>query len=172
MPRFAALAALPVIAVGARHGGLTLVTIVAVVGVVLAMFGVSVATLRRSRLSWDGVSVCHRGLWRITDLGSPSELRVTMVELAAPDATRDVQVWSNGRSVVVLAERTWTPDALDRAAASLNVPRERGGETWSLSELERRFPGALPWPAAHPRIAYGALAVVTVGGILAAATWR
>jgi hypothetical protein len=141
------------------HGVARVIVVVAGVALAVAVIGLIVLSLRRTKLTMIGGQLKFTGVLRdrVVRVGSGAG-RVVEVEVEWGKASgRRSRLWllvdAAGRAAVVLNRNKWD-------AGQLEALRERLGLTMELvempqrpAELRKTYPGIIPWWTAHPSIA-------------------
>lgn len=149
---FAAVPLLTVSVVLTFAGGMRATFVTLGLAAAGATFAIRSLSMRRTHLEIrDGV-LTFKGLVRdraLNELGAPGQ--VVRVELSGV-AQADGQIWLGSRDHVMLMSAAWGEDVLTNLADRLGWEVTREPDSPTLPELSKRYPGVVPWYAAHPNL--------------------
>lgn len=137
---------------GLRRGSVAIVVAVVAVGVMWAGKALSMK-VTRLELQSDTRTLIYRGLFRTLTLSSgaaPAQVvRVTLIDVSQAAG----QIWLGPRSGIMLMTSAWGEDRLSELSRRLELNVSTEPEPVALPELAKRYPGIVPWYAAHPTAA-------------------
>lgn len=122
-------------------------------GAAVVTFAIRSLSMRRTHLEFQDGVLTFKGLVRDRALNEPGAPgRVVEVTLSGV-AQADGQIWIGSLDQVMLMTAAWDDNVLTDLAHRLGWEIVREADQPSLPELAKRYPGVVPWYAAHPNLA-------------------